>query len=96
MPDFIDAIHSVLDKLGVPKDGDEGGNPLLAVRIEKETREWVNGRIDDLMAQVAMVYDFKKNPMVRDLIKGQLTKFAEDCYARGAQTAARLAMLEDG
>jgi hypothetical protein len=48
------------------------------------------------MKQVAMAYpEVSKNPMVKDLIKTQLTKFAEECYGKGAQTAHRLAMVDE-
>ena len=96
MADFIDGIHKVLDNLGVPRQGEDGQPSVLATRIEKETSEWVQKRIGELMGQVAMAYpEVSKNPMVKDLIKSQLTKFAEECYEKGAQTAHRLAMVDE-
>jgi hypothetical protein len=96
MADFIDGIHKILDNLGVPKTDEDGKPSVLATRIEKETSEWVEKRITELMKQVAMAYpEVSKNPMVKDLIKTQLTKFAEECYGKGAQTAHRLAMVDE-
>lgn len=78
----LDDLLSVFKKV-VDWAGEGPGDQEMAVKLGQETEVWVNDRISQ------MVIVLPEN--VREQARSMLRRFAEECFAKGAESAMKVA-----